>query len=247
MGSRKTGGGVEKVYGAAQRWVDCALRTDDSLFTPGKAIWTGEWLGELHRLSIQGGNAFFQRWESMLADSPPEIHQLMAEVFYINLLIPYDPSNKRERVERVLTGAPGVEIPPELAAGLEGGLIGTGLYHTNRSANLGFLIAFAKKWKEKSSSEHEGLLDDPWEFKRFAYEVEGANRSLRESILHLVFPDTFERIVNVEHKKMIASTFANLVEQKTNDVDRDLRQIRRHLEAKYDSLVKTRFEEVPAI
>ena len=32
---------------------------------------------------------------------------------------------------------------------------------------------------------------------------------------------------------MIASTFANVVEQKTNDVDRDLGQIRPHLEAKY--------------
>ena len=233
MGSRKTGYGVEKVYEAAQKWVDCALRTDDSLFTPGKAIWRSRWLGELHRLSIQGGSAFFQRLESMLANSPPEIHQLMAEVFYINLLIPHEPSNKQEQVERVLTGAPGVEIPPELVAGLKSGLIGTGLYHTNRSANLGFLIAFAKQWKEKSSSEHKRLHDDPWEFKRFAYEVEGANRALRESILHLVFPDTFERIVNVEHKKMIASTFANVVEQKTNDVDRDLGQIRPHLEAKY--------------
>ena len=234
MGSRKTGGGVEKVYEAAQRWVDCALRADDSLFTPGEAIWSSRGLGELDRLSVQGGSAFFQRLESMLANSPPEIHQLMGEVFYVNLLIPSEPANKQEQVERVLAGAPGVEIPPELAAGLEGGLIGTGLYHTNRSANLGFLIAFAKQWKEKSSSEHERLLDDPWEFKRFAYEVEGANRSLRESILHLVFPDTFERIVNVEHKKMIARTFANLVEQKTNDVDRDLRQIRPHLEAKYE-------------
>ena len=38
MGSRKTHeGGVEYVYEAAQKWVDCALRDDGSLFTPGNA------------------------------------------------------------------------------------------------------------------------------------------------------------------------------------------------------------------
>ena len=49
MGSRKTHDGVEKVYTAADIWVNRVLRTDDSLFTPGKAIWTSQWLVELHR------------------------------------------------------------------------------------------------------------------------------------------------------------------------------------------------------
>ena len=47
MGSRRTHEGVENVYAAATIWVDRALRADDSLFTPGKAIWTRELLGEL--------------------------------------------------------------------------------------------------------------------------------------------------------------------------------------------------------
>ena len=47
MGSRRTKDGVERVYEAAEAWVDRALRTDDSLFTPGKAIWSSRWLGEL--------------------------------------------------------------------------------------------------------------------------------------------------------------------------------------------------------
>lgn len=40
MGSRRTHEGVEKIYAAAEAWVDCALRKDDSLFTQGKAIST---------------------------------------------------------------------------------------------------------------------------------------------------------------------------------------------------------------
>ena len=47
MGTRITADGAERVYDAAALWVERALRTDDSLFTPGKAIWSSHWLGEL--------------------------------------------------------------------------------------------------------------------------------------------------------------------------------------------------------
>ena len=49
MGTRLLASGTEKVYAAAETWVDVALRTDGSLFTPGKQIWTIQWLGELHQ------------------------------------------------------------------------------------------------------------------------------------------------------------------------------------------------------
>ena len=35
MGARKTGGGVERVYEAASKWVACALRADGFLSTHG--------------------------------------------------------------------------------------------------------------------------------------------------------------------------------------------------------------------
>ena len=39
--------GADRVYQAAQAWVDAALRSDSSLFTPGEAIWSSRWLKEL--------------------------------------------------------------------------------------------------------------------------------------------------------------------------------------------------------
>ena len=53
MSARKIGNGEERVYAAAQEWVNRALRGDDSLFTPGAAIWTGHWLNRLHDLYNQ--------------------------------------------------------------------------------------------------------------------------------------------------------------------------------------------------
>ena len=58
MGSRKTHEGAEAVYAAAQKWVDCALRKDDSLFTPGKPIWSSRWLGELRERFLDNPGCF---------------------------------------------------------------------------------------------------------------------------------------------------------------------------------------------
>ena len=40
---------TERVYKAAEQWVERALLSDDSLFTPGTAIWSSYWLGELRQ------------------------------------------------------------------------------------------------------------------------------------------------------------------------------------------------------
>ena len=49
MGSRLTASGTDRVYAAAQLWVDRALRSDDSLLTPGNPIWSSRWLREIRR------------------------------------------------------------------------------------------------------------------------------------------------------------------------------------------------------
>ena len=56
-------------------------------------------------------------------------------------------------------------------------------------------------------------------------------RPQREALLHLVFPDSFERITSFPHKERIAKTFARFVIEPTEDVDRKLGQIRQGLEA----------------
>ena len=91
MPARKTGEGVENVYAAAERWVDAALRSDGSLFTPGKAIWTKEWLGELRECFLDspdtGEGGFYDKLRDQLGRRSSHVHQLMAEVLYAHYLI----------------------------------------------------------------------------------------------------------------------------------------------------------------
>ena len=110
MGARKTYDGAENVYKAAAMWVDRALRTDDSLFTPGKPIWTSQWLRELRTRFLdrpdEGDGDFYQKLQTQLSDSPPKVYQLMGEVLYAHFLIIWKTGmrgdTKKNRIEDVL-------------------------------------------------------------------------------------------------------------------------------------------------
>ena len=253
MGARRTVEGVESVYEAAQKWVACALRADDSLFTPGVPIWSSRWLGELRERFLDrpdmGSGTFYGKVKQQLEGSPPKVYQLMAEALYVHFLIIASGNlrgdTKQDRINEVI-GWSGqqLEIPSELAAGLARGIAGIG---ANRSRSfpfmVGFLIEFVDQYKQLEPEKRRRLLEDPWEFKVFAAGLDlrgalfGESRNLhrpqQEALLHLVFPDTFERIVSFNQKRQIAAAkaFAHFIAEGTEDVDRKLAQIRQGLEA----------------
>ena len=251
MGSRRTGESVERVYEAAKAWVDCALRTDDSLFTPGAQIWSSQWLGELRTQFLEQPDetkdSFRVKLERQLEGSPPEVYQLMAEALYVYFLIVSTQSAASEArvINTVLAWSPEpVTMPEKLVAALTPGICTPGpFFHSGRPFQVSFLIEFAQQWKEQEAVECDRLLTDPWEFKEFVMGVELRSEMLRGrtnavgaqrlALLHLVFPDTFEGIVSFEHKRMITQALKRFVTEPTDDVDRMLAQIRAGLEKEH--------------
>ena len=252
MGTRNTlDPGTEKVYEAAAKWVECALRANDSLFTPGVPIWSKHWLEELrYRFLNQPdelGANFIDKLAQQLANSPPEIYQLMGEVLYFHFLIvsTKNGANEKRVIETVLRWSPNqVSISQEFAGALTPGIAHPGRsFYSNRPYQLGFLIEFVEQWKELSSAEQGRLLANPWGFKDFATRLLLRSRLMKDSgyrhwtqleaLLHLVFPDTFEAVVSGDHKEKIADAFSSHIIEPTDDIDRKLAQIRPALENKY--------------
>ena len=253
MGSRKTHDGVEKVYDAAELWVDRALRSDDSLFTPGTAIWSSRWLGELRERFLNQpdvpGTDFYDKLKRQLEGSPPEAYQLMAEVLFVHFLIIWRDGmrgdTKETRINQALEWSQHpVTIPAQLVAGLTPGIARIGQARSGGFPHyVGYIIEFVDQWKKQESSEIERRLDDPWAFKAFATQLElsgplflerqFAYLPQQEALLHLVFPDIFEGTVSIDHKKSMADAraFAHYISEPTEDVDRKIQQIRRGLEA----------------
>ena len=87
MGSRKTHEGAEAVYAAAQKWVDCALRKDDSLFTQANMDARGSGAaGAVPGSAGRDPGWFLDKLRSSWKE-PPEVYQLMGEVLYFHFLI----------------------------------------------------------------------------------------------------------------------------------------------------------------
>ena len=251
MGTRVDADGSEKVYTAAAKWVDAALRTDGSLFSSGEPIWSGRWLAELRQRFLdhpdESSATFLEKLETQLEGSPPEVYQLMGELLFFHFLIVYTKSSRAEQrvINRVLGWSPTpVAIPEELVAALTPGLVNPGMgFHSGRPYQIAYLVEFVERWKQLGLDEERRLLDRPWEFRDFAVGLEFRSellkdarnrpRTQREALLHLVFPDTFEPIVSVDHKESIAKSFANLTADPEEDIDRRLAQIRPAIEAEY--------------
>ena len=257
MGSRNTAEGRENVYMAARSWVDRALRADDSLFTAGQPIWTAQWLAELRARFLDGyedwrGPNFFGKLEALLRGSPPEVCQLMGEAIYVTYLIVWRSAVGREaklrRINQVLGWSPSpVAVPGYLADGLHPGIANPGAFFTaNFGIHPGYVIEFVEQWKELAPAERDGILSDPWEFKRAILNVSFRSEVLRDNpaspvvqrqaLLHLVFPDTFEGMVNPELKDRIVncSRFSGYSAETEGDVDRRVRQVRTRLEAELE-------------
>lgn len=248
MGSRKTHEGAEKVYVAAEKWIDCALRKDDSLFTPGKPIWSRDCLVELRDRFLErptvGEGDFFQRLETQLEGCSAEAYQLMAEALYVHHLFISERrmrgDTKKEQVEQVLGwGARLSTVPSDLVNGLSPGLGGVGQqFFSARPFHVGFIIEFVDQWKNLEQDDWNRMLDDPWAFKDFVNGVDlqrelfreqpTAHRAQLQALLHLVLPDTFEGMVSVRHKEEIAKSpkFASYINDLKDDDDWKIAQIR---------------------
>lgn len=165
-------------YDAAQRFVDAALRTDDSLFTPGTPVWSQAFIDDLHRRFVEnpdeGGDSFDVKFRRQLQDAPPEVYQLAGELIFVHLLIAagnigYDA--KRMLIARVLNWSPApVAIPAPLDQALRHGLARVGTaFLTYRPFQLGFLLSFVRAWKRLPAAERDAALADPWAFKRVLF------------------------------------------------------------------------------
>ena len=246
MSARRTEDAARQTYQAAERWVNQSLRRNGSLFTPDAAIWTPELLEELHTRFLdqpdEGTGNFIEKLEQQLAGSPAAVYQLMGEVLYVSYLILAN-RNKQPHVETVLGWSPEpVEIPPELISGLQAAFINLGAGNGMIPFYVGRLIETVAQWKTLELSHRDRLLNDPWAFKGFLFDLSFHSRMLennrkgqseRDVLLHIVFPDSFEHILEGDKRKIArAKAFARFVDQQETDIDRRIQQIRQAIEGK---------------
>lgn len=236
--------GAEYIYQVAERFKETALLATDSLLTPGRPVWTAESLEELHqRFVLQPDTSklsFEQKLAKQLTDASDDAIQLMAEIILVHLLINIRISGKRKRellknVLRLGKRTAGIETPEAIDRALDYGISWPGMFfNTGRDRQLRFLIEWMRAWRQLAPEGCARLLADPWAFKDHLNKVEAESATLQRNVmLHLLFPDVFERAISPEHRSAIIKAFAKRIggldRAKSLDEDRALLEIRSEL------------------
>lgn len=235
--------GHEGIYAVAEEFATRCLGEGGSLFEPDRQLWGGPALHEVYARFVEkpdvSSDSFFGKFERQLAGADDAVYLLAGELLYIHLLVASDITGKKKReiVRRPLSwAARPSDIPTLLDQALESGLSGTGIaFNRYRPFQLWLILELAKVMQSGSVTDRQGLLTDPWEFKRvlFSLPVKSAYTQ-REALLHLVHPDTFEAIVSRDHKAAISAAFAEYVDSHVSDVDQRLATIRQQLAGELD-------------
>ena len=244
------------VYEAADLWIERALKRDDSLFTPGKPIWSRDCIAKartrfLDKIEAWKGGDFFGKLETVLAGSSPEVYQLVGEAVYVTYLMVWNGAVGQEKKIDNINRATGnrVGIPHSLRAGQETGIMMPGAFFiANFGVHPAFVIEFVDKWKKEKCLGDELLDRDdpkaPWKFKKVVMEMglrvvtkgiaHGAPNFMRVALLHMAHPDTFEAMVIPNKQKLAkAPAFQRFITKDTNDDDCKIQQIRKGLETRY--------------
>jgi 5-methylcytosine-specific restriction protein B len=230
---------TEPIYKAAAAFRDRCLMDDGSLLFGDAPVWTAANLDRFREKFIDAPDvsdrSFREKFEDQLKDESQSVKRLAAEALVVYFLFPSNVGAKRKRslVDEVL-GWGGDTVPDDhpvfraFAAGLGSG--GQG-YNTRRPFELAFLIRLAIAWKKLEPVQAEQLMQDAWQFQDFVDEIEEADsRQLRHMLLHLLFPEQFERIASSDHKWRIGQAFAGLLPDPAPEgTDRRLYAIRLEL------------------
>jgi len=236
---------AEATYAVMPMVVDATLGRDGSLFTPDHGIWTLSNLVDLDsrytgQPDLRSDVAFEAKLRSQLEGAPADVTQLMAEVHYLYYLparYNINGGTKRTRVREILSWMTNaVTIPADLDAVLDEG-VGSGgsAFNNKKWPILIQIIRYAIAWKRLTAAQRESGLVDPWAFKAFINSVplEPGGQFARESLLHVAFPDTFERTFSQQDKWAQANTFGSAFDIDDDDVDRRLWNIRQRLSQDY--------------
>jgi MoxR-like ATPase len=241
---------TESILALAAEWRERCWLADGSTFTD-EHLWTAEHLDELEKYFVgqpdTGDRKFDEKLKDQLTPASAEAKRLAAELLWALLLFPNNVrrETKVDLVQKVWSWS-GTTVPashPAFAAMGRG--IGSGgrAFNMYRPFELAMFIKAARDWKARSADEQRALAADPWAFAEWLDVIPGADkRQFRHMLLHLLFPDTFERVSSGTDKGRIDSEFrAELegAELRPDEVagtllarDRRLLRIRRALEAK---------------
>lgn len=242
--ARHTEHDTSKIYPVAEAFrANCLLR-DGSLLFDGSSVWRPDVLDQIHKAFVatpdEGDRSFIVKFRDQVGKAGPEVVRLAAEILCVYFLFPSNVGGVRKRqVVNEVLGWAGDSLPEShpVSAAFSNGIGSGGQgYNTRRPFEIAFLIDLAIAWKKLPPDRQAVVAADPWLFQEFVDSIEDAeSKQLRHMLLHMLFPDHFERIASGNHKRRVIKAFSGLVKPEPEDEDRAILAIRGELEKQLSS------------
>jgi hypothetical protein len=228
---------AQAVYEVADRFRDRCLALETSLLWPDHRAWTPDTIDALWDAFMghpdAGEDSFLEKWDKQLADQPLDVHRVAADAIAFYYLFPgqIGPAAKLHAVQQVINWKLADEGEPQdlplLEEAFKYGIGHGGMYYAvGQPQQIAFYLRFARRVLTEGVDPHDAegckLLADA-----VNAEVKGS-RSARHVLLHLLFPELFERISSSNYKDLIVAAF-KADAGGAEDVDDALLNIRRAL------------------
>jgi 5-methylcytosine-specific restriction protein B len=236
----------EVVDAFIDEWRESCLIEGLSLLQPGEPVWTKDNFEALMEKfvapEVDDARTFEEKLGEQLAGVAKGSARLMAEVIaiYVAFASPRTIGGQRKsELVSVPLRIIGEGFPEEgvVADAMWGGIGGPGQgFNRRRPFLIKYLVRFGRALVAESEDRRRELVSadaDPWKFRDWLDaqlpNPDGAGRTMRNILLHMLFPDAYERIAVDEDKWDIAYAFAGLVDgldPEKDDVDEMLSAIR---------------------
>lgn len=239
---------TKAIYEAANKWKLECLIEDGSLLWPDEKIWTLENLKKLKRAYVDhpdfSKSSFEEKLEKQLDGQGIEIYKLFCECLFVYYLFPSN-INFKTKIKKLSTitlwGNEAIDEQLEIFKGLDKGIGNPGTsYSTRKPDEITYLCLLGLSIKELSvkgrreiltdSEQTQNLLDQMRKDVKSKYKI---NVQMRHVLLHLLFPEKYERIASSAQKREILQSFKEFLPEEKVQVDQGLLMIREKLEEQY--------------
>lgn len=239
---------TEAIYEAARKWKLECLNVDGSILWPGEKIWTLENLKQLKKVYVDrpdfSKSSFEDKLKNQLRGQSEEIYKLVCECLFVYYLFPAN-MNYKTKIKKLANVASwrNISIDDQLNSiqGLHNGIGNPGTsYSTRKPDEITYLCLLGIKIKEMSPQQRNELLASAEKSQNLLDEIRAEvkrsnniNVQMRHVLLHLLFPEYYERIASSEQKKRIIHYLRDFLPDKKLKSDQALLKIREKLEEKY--------------
>lgn len=239
---------ASQVYDVMRLFEQRCLRSNGSLLWDDLDIWTPDHVSTLVQHFVnapdESDRSFWEKLAEQLSGLPQACYKIMADAFVIYALPSTFilPETKWGFVARICRmgnlDEPDAKSP--ISEALSQGFTRTSQRYHAKVMQLWIILLMAKELKHHS--DPDALLDDSGQMAALLdnclNDIDPTNRAydMRHALLHMLFPNEFERIISNEHKARIAATYQDYLtlEAKQESIDHQLLLIRERLQAERD-------------